>query len=142
MSWRRPFASDETVALKRDEPVATKPSARLTPEAVGQRIREARLAHGWTHEELARRMNVNWRTVQRWQNGNPPRLQTLIRLADVLGVPQGYFIEISDSLATLDELRERIDDLAERVDALARALAALPRAPSDTPRAPKRRARR
>jgi transcriptional regulator with XRE-family HTH domain len=107
----------------------------LTPESVGERIREARLAHGWTHEELARRMNVNWRTVQRWQKGKPPRLQTLIRLADVLGVPQGYFVGVDDSLATLNELRERLDELAARVDALSRALDALPRARPGTPRA-------
>jgi transcriptional regulator with XRE-family HTH domain len=107
----------------------------LTPESVGERIREARLAHGWTHEELARRMNVNWRTVQRWQKGKPPRLQTLLRLADVLGVPQGYFVEAEDSVATLNELRERLDELAGRVDALARALDALLGAQSDTPRA-------
>jgi len=107
----------------------------LTPESVGERIREARLAHGWTHEELARRMNVNWRTVQRWQKGKPPRLQTLLRLADVLGVPQGYFVEGDDSLATLNELRVRLDELAERVDALSRALDALPRARPGTPRA-------
>jgi transcriptional regulator with XRE-family HTH domain len=107
----------------------------LTPESVGQRIREARLAHGWTHEELARRMNVNWRTVQRWQTGKPPRLQTLIRLADVLGVPQGYFVEVEDSLATLNELRERLDELAARVDALARAIDALAPARSGRPRA-------
>ena len=100
----------------------------LAPEALGERIREARLAHGWTHEELARRMNVNWRTVQRWQKGTPPRLQTLLRLADVLGVPQGYFVEVDDSLATIDEL-------AARVDSLARALDALARAPADRPRA-------
>jgi transcriptional regulator with XRE-family HTH domain len=107
----------------------------LTPESVGQRIREARLAHGWTHEELARRMNVNWRTVQRWQTGKPPRLQTLIRLADVLGVPQGYFVEVEDSVATLNELRERLDELAARVDALARAIDALPAPRSGRPRA-------
>ena len=111
----------------------------LTPESVGERIREARLAHGWTHEELARRMNVNWRTVQRWQKGRPPRLQTLLRLADVLGVPQGYFVEVDDSVATLNELRERLDELAARVDALARALDALPAARSDRPRAKPRR---
>jgi transcriptional regulator with XRE-family HTH domain len=114
----------------------------LTPESVGERIREARLAHGWTHEELARRMNVNWRTVQRWQKGKPPRLQTLVRLADVLGVPHGYFVEVEDSLATYDELRERIDELAARVDSLARALDELLPARSDTPRAKPRRARR
>ena len=111
----------------------------MTPESVGERIREARLAHGWTHEELARRMNVNWRTVQRWQKGRPPRLQTLLRLADVLGVPQGYFVEVDDSVATLNELRERLDELVVRVDALARALDALPAARSDRPRAKPRR---
>jgi len=119
--------------------VATNASTRLTPETVGDRIREARLAHGWTHEELARRMNVNWRTVQRWQKGKPPRLQTLLRLADVLGVPDGYLIGNADSLATLTELRERIDDLAQRVDALARTLAELSDAPDAAPRAPRRR---
>jgi transcriptional regulator with XRE-family HTH domain len=107
----------------------------LTPESVGERIREARLAHGWTHEELARRMDVNWRTVQRWQKGRPPRLKTLIRLADVLGVPHGYFVEVEDSLATLNELRQRIDELATRVEALARAVDALAAAPAGTPRA-------
>jgi transcriptional regulator with XRE-family HTH domain len=105
----------------------------LTPEGVGERIREARLAHGWTHEELARRMNVNWRTVQRWQKGKPPRLQTLLRLADVLGVPQGYLVEVDDSLATINELRQQVDALAARVDSLARALDALARARADTP---------
>jgi transcriptional regulator with XRE-family HTH domain len=113
----------------------------LTPESVGERIREARIAHGWTHEELARRMNVNWRTVQRWQKGNPPRLQTLLRLADVLGVPHGYLVEGDDSLATLTELRRRIDELAERLDALARAVNELGPAPSDRPRATRRRPR-
>ena len=110
-------------------------SMRLTPEAVGERIRAARLARGWTHEELARRMNVNWRTVQRWQKGKLPRLQTLLRLADVLGVPQGYFVEVDDSVATLNELRERLDELAARVDALSRAIDALPAARSGRPRA-------
>ncbi len=80
-------------------------------------------------------MNVNWRTVQRWQKGKPPRSQTLIRLADVLGVPQGYFVEAEDSVATLKELREKLDELAARVDALSRALDALPPARSGTRRA-------
>ncbi len=92
---------------------------RLTPEEVGKRIREARLARGWTHEELARRMDANWRTVQRWQKGQLPRLQTLLQLADVLGVPQGYFVEPEDSLETINDLRARVDELAVRVDALA-----------------------
>jgi transcriptional regulator with XRE-family HTH domain len=123
---------------------------RLTPEEVGKRIREARTARGWTHEELARRMGANWRTVQRWQNGNLPRLQTLLRLADVLGVPPGYFVEPEDSVETVNDLRARVDELAARVDALARALASddahavasQELAQPDTPREPIARRRR
>jgi transcriptional regulator with XRE-family HTH domain len=112
---------------------------RLTSEEVGERIREARLGHGWTHEELARRMHVNWRTVQRWQKGNPPRLQTLNRLADVLGVPDDYLVESTNSLATLNELREQLNELAVRVDTLTRTIAALPQAHPEKPRTEQRR---
>jgi transcriptional regulator with XRE-family HTH domain len=115
---------------------------RLTPEEVGKRIREARLARGWTHEELARRMDANWRTVQRWQKGQLPRLQTLLQLADVLGVPQGYFVEPEDSLETINDLRARVDELAVRVDALARALTLQEPAQPDTGRGRLARPRR
>src|SRR3954447_9232210 len=98
---------------------------RLTPDQVGDRIRAARLSNGWTHDELARRMNANWRTVQRWQKGNLPRLQTLLRLADVLDVLHSYFIEEEDSVTTVADLRARVDDLTAYVEALARALTAL-----------------
>jgi len=110
---------------------------RLTPEQVGERIRAARRAKSWTHEELARQIGVNWRTVQRWQKGQLPRMNTLLRLAEVLDVPHGYFVEPEDSLATVSDLRERVDELAGRVDDLAddlaRALALLAAAPSKTP---------
>jgi len=111
-------------------------SMRLTPEQVGERIRAARRAKRWTHEELARQMGVNWRTVQRWQKGQLPRMNTLLRLAEVLGVPNGYFVEPEDSLATMTDLRERVDELTGRVNDLAqdlaRALASLPTATSET----------
>jgi transcriptional regulator with XRE-family HTH domain len=95
---------------------------RLTAEEVGRRVREARLAQGWTHEELARRMDVNWRTVQRWQNGRLPKMQTLLHLAEVLNVPTGYLIEPDATTDELAELRAQVEELTERLDALARAL--------------------
>jgi transcriptional regulator with XRE-family HTH domain len=98
---------------------------RLTPEIVGERIREARLERGWTHEELARRMDANWRTVQRWQKGNLPRLATLLRLADVLGVPESYFVDTDGSFSTFNDLREQLEELSARVDELARVVASL-----------------
>ena len=85
-------------------------------------MREARLAQGWTHEELARRMGVNWRTVQRWQNGQLPKVQTLLRLADVLNVPTGYLIAPDARSDELAELRAQVEELTERLDALAQAL--------------------
>jgi transcriptional regulator with XRE-family HTH domain len=94
----------------------------VTPSAVGERIRQARLAHGWTHEELARRMDVNWRTVHRWQSGRLPKFETLARLAEVLEVPQSYLIESDDLAGTLAELGSRLDDLARRVDELTRVV--------------------
>jgi transcriptional regulator with XRE-family HTH domain len=95
----------------------------LTPEEVGLRIREARIARGWTHEELARRAGVNWRTVQRWQKGNLPRLPTLLRLADILGVPEGHLVEPESSLKDLEDLRRQLDELAGRVETLTHLVA-------------------
>jgi transcriptional regulator with XRE-family HTH domain len=100
-------------------------AADLPSEKIGLRIREARLARGWTHEELARRMGANWRTVQRWQKGKLPRLPTLLRLADVLGVPHAYFVDVEDSPAMLDDLLARVDELTARVDTLGRALSSI-----------------
>ena len=81
-------------------------------------------------------MGVNWRTAQRWQKGQLPRMSTLLRLAEVLEVPHGYFVEPDDSLATVSDLRERVDELTGRVDDLARdlarALAALPTVPGES----------
>jgi transcriptional regulator with XRE-family HTH domain len=103
----------------------------VTPEDVGLRIREARVSRGWTHEELARRVGVNWRTVQRWQKGNLPRVSTLLRLEDVLGVPPGHLVEAESSLESLQDLRLRVDELTERVETLTRLLSAeSPRRPS------------
>lgn len=69
-------------------------------------------------------MGANWRTVQRWQKGKLPRLPTLLRLADVLGVPHAYFVDVEDSPAMLDVLA-RVDELAARVDTLDRALSSI-----------------
>jgi transcriptional regulator with XRE-family HTH domain len=83
----------------------------LAPEEVGARIRQARLAKGWTHDDLAAAMDVNSRTVQRWQKGRDPatgkvwlpRLKALMRLADVLEVSQSYFVRDEEADRRRDE---------------------------------------
>ena len=54
-------------------------------------VRMMRIARGWSLEELARRADVSWVTVQRLEAGHPTRErrvkeETLIALADALGV--------------------------------------------------------
>lgn len=95
-----------------------------TDADIGLKIREARLAHGWTHEELARRMGVNWRTAQRWQKGKLPRVDTLRRLADVLEVPPSYLLTSEEPLL-LSELRDHLAELSERLERLTEAVASL-----------------
>lgn len=87
--------------------------------AIGERIRQTRAAKGWTIERLAREMGVHWRTVQRWQAGDLPRLGTLLEVADVLEIPRDLLVDTDDTLADrvarleaeLAELRERLDRL-------------------------------
>jgi transcriptional regulator with XRE-family HTH domain len=95
----------------------------LAPEEVGLRIRKARLEKGWTHEELASRMSVNWRTVQRWQKGDLPRLGTLMRLAEEFELPSSYFVETVDQNAMLEQLAAEVAELRRGME---RLLARLP----------------
>ena len=70
------------------QPVA---NASLMYSQIGKARRES----GLTIAELARRMNVDARTVARWQapNGTSPSYDRLIRLAEVLGKSPSYFLE-------------------------------------------------
>jgi transcriptional regulator with XRE-family HTH domain len=95
----------------------------MTAAEVGDRIREARLAKGWTQAALGSRMGVNERTVQRWQSGRLPRPSTLARLAGVLAVPQAYLVETEDVAETLVDLQGSVAELTVRVESLTRALA-------------------
>lgn len=60
-------------------------------------VRMMRVARGWSLEELARRADVSWVTVQRLETGHPTRErrvkeETLIALADALGVDRQYLL--------------------------------------------------
>jgi transcriptional regulator with XRE-family HTH domain len=64
---------------------------------IGQKIKQLRLEHGLSSQELADKLCVDRGSVRRWEiDSNEPHLYALIGMADVFGV-------------TLDELccRER-----------------------------------
>ena len=68
-------------------------------------LQELRKSLGLSQSELARAAQINLRTLQEYENGrrsiDSAHLQTLINLADVLGVP--FYNLISD-----DALRENL----------------------------------
>lgn len=54
--------------------------------STANRIRQARLAKGWTQDEFARELGVGVRNVSRWELGQAvPRAKALRRIAEVLG---------------------------------------------------------
>lgn len=91
----------------------------LAPDEIGHRILERRRELGWTHQKLADEMDVELRTAQRWQKGTLPRLATLMRLADVMGVERSYFIEAAGQAD--NQILDRLAELEVAVAALARA---------------------
>jgi transcriptional regulator with XRE-family HTH domain len=57
-------------------------------EDVGRRVRELRIAHGWTQEAAVERLGVDVRELQRIEAGRVNMtLQSLVRIARGLGVP-------------------------------------------------------
>ena len=100
----------------------------LAPEEIGQRIEAARKRAGYEgHQDFADAVSerlghrVNLRTVQRWQKGvNPkdgkswlPRLNTLMELADMLGVSRSYFVEDELPATAESEVSALREDVAE-----------------------------
>lgn len=103
---------------------------------IGRRIAEARRALGLTHEELARRVGVNWRTVQRWQKGdNLPPVHRLLAVAETLGIPTHELVRQDENVAvhlarglaatgaTVAEMAEELARIDERLRAVERRLA-------------------
>jgi transcriptional regulator with XRE-family HTH domain len=60
-------------------------------EALGGRIKEARLARNWSQQELADRIRVSQPTIVHWEQGtHAPRHLALSRLSDTLGVSRAW----------------------------------------------------
>ncbi len=61
--------------------------------SVGKKIREARKQKAWTQGQLAGAVHVEPTTVSMWERGKrAPSLEMLVKIAEALDRPIGYFV--------------------------------------------------
>jgi transcriptional regulator with XRE-family HTH domain len=57
-------------------------------ERFGLNLRDRRVAAGWSQQELSDRCGLHLTEISRLENGRRnPRLDTIVKVADALGVP-------------------------------------------------------
>jgi len=80
---------------------------------IADRIREARVAAGFTSQEaFARALKVDRKTPQRWEVGrNTPSLPALRAISDVTGYPIEFFL----TAMAEDEEEELVSKMADRL---------------------------
>src|SRR5690606_13268533 len=90
---------------KRTPPVF--PRSRRQLEALGERIRAARLRRRMTQATLAARADVSIPTVRKLEKGDPTTsLATLVRALQILGLAGDI-----DGIAAADELGRKLQDI-------------------------------
>lgn len=89
--------------------------------ALGQRIRSAREARGWSQEQLAEALGVAKRTIGNWERGRPPK-QHIGALENLLGLQLRAIDEgRTEGLAAYED-GELVADLFRRLAARTRRI--------------------
>jgi transcriptional regulator with XRE-family HTH domain len=87
----------------------------MNVEAVGRRIKEARVMRGWTQEQLAEKVNLSSDHVSVIERGSkPPRFETFIAIANALEIDANFLL--SDVLAVSPKIASSL--LSEKLSAL------------------------
>lgn len=87
----------------------------------GNRIQRARLALGWTQQELAQRSGLSKHTIEMYEQGKRTRLETIARIGDALGVPVDALMRgapnghASEEEREAAEFMEQLEPLAPRI---------------------------
>lgn len=82
-------------------------------EEIGQRIKGARKAKGWTQAQLAKKSSVATITISQYETGERrPRIDKLVAIAEALGVRVEYFMLGNDALVfnQCDHCKNSLDD--------------------------------
>lgn len=82
----------------------------------GKYIRDLRLKHGFSQEELGKLVGVQRAAVQKWECGKVQNLkrETIKRLSEIFNVPASSFIDSDENTAEDNELTEYLEELRTR----------------------------
>lgn len=95
----------------------------LNYQEIGQRLRAFRLGSGMSADDIARKIGISRTAVYRFEKGDVVKIETLISLADLLGVSLptllGIEIEYISSAVTYFERLRQLEEGADRIVVLA-----------------------
>lgn len=95
----------------------------LNYEQIGQRLRAFRLGSGLSADDIAKKIGISRTAVYRFEKGDVVKIETLISLADLLGVSLptllGVEIEYISSAVTYFERLRQLEEDADRIVVLA-----------------------
>ncbi|ANI31677.1 DNA-binding protein [Yersinia entomophaga] len=80
------------------------------------RVRELRLARGWSQEQLAEMASLSVRTIQRIENGEQASLETLSAIAAVMELKVNELYLVNEQGETAGENKEATDPIDQRVE--------------------------
>jgi transcriptional regulator with XRE-family HTH domain len=94
---------------------------KLNAAGVGIRIKQARVAKGWTQTELAKQLDVQRSSVVRWESGiSVP--QCVPKIAALLGQPAAWFMDRADEISADISNSREVDTLQKEVRRLHKLL--------------------
>jgi len=100
---------------------------RDTDKHIGRRLREARLARGFSQGALGRKLGVTFQQVQKYESGaNRIGGSRLWDISGILEVPVGYFFEGLPAVGAAASTKEPEAPLTRRSLELAKEIDAIP----------------
>ena len=85
---------------------------------MGERIKELRIAKGYTQEELGKKLGLKKAAIQKYENGDVENIKRskIKLLADVLGVTPSYIMGWEEPSTTLEyQPREEITEVEKKL---------------------------
>ena len=83
----------------------------------GERIKELRIHHTWTQQELGDKLGVSKQSVSNWENSNiMPSIDVLVRMSDLFQTSTDYILNReSDMMLDITDLDKEQQAMVQRM---------------------------